>query len=194
MIDAWAVTIGPRDPVTRGALAACLLTTVAGLACDGDGEKPLLPATPVVLPCTPLPPIQHLVRRQGAELRLGDQRFRTVGGNVYYLQQLFTYGDLMGPSMSQPALDALDAVSCLSMNVVRTMGFNDGDDVAAIRRAPGQYDEHGLARLDRAVAEAKARGLRLILTLTNNWADYGGLEPTPAGPASRTTISSAMPR
>lgn len=36
-------------------------------------------------------------------------------------------------------------------------------------------DERVMCALDWVVAAAKARGLRLILTLTNYWPEYGGL-------------------
>jgi mannan endo-1,4-beta-mannosidase len=36
--------------------------------------------------------------------------------------------------------------------------------------------ENGLQRLDRVIALAEKNGIRLILTLTNNWADFGGME------------------
>ncbi|KIO32315.1 glycoside hydrolase family 5 protein, partial [Tulasnella calospora MUT 4182] len=38
------------------------------------------------------------------------------------------------------------------------------------------YGSDGLAKFDQVVASAKAHGLRLIITLTNNWSDYGGMD------------------
>ena len=61
------------------------------------------------------------------------------------------------------------------MPVVRTNAFNDSMDGTAIRPSPGVYREEGLRGLDRAVVEAKRRGLRLILVLANNHEAYGGL-------------------
>jgi mannan endo-1,4-beta-mannosidase len=46
---------------------------------------------------------------------------------------------------------------------------------SAIRQEPHVFREQGLRGLDRLVAEAKARGLRLILALANNHKDLGGL-------------------
>ncbi|EEB99969.1 hypothetical protein MPER_00212, partial [Moniliophthora perniciosa FA553] len=34
----------------------------------------------------------------------------------------------------------------------------------------------GLQNFDKVVAAAKANGIRLIVALTNNWADYGGMD------------------
>jgi mannan endo-1,4-beta-mannosidase len=49
------------------------------------------------------------------------------------------------------------------------------NDHAVIQSAPGVYREDGLRGLDLALAEAHAHHLRVILTLTNNWAAFGGL-------------------
>lgn len=34
----------------------------------------------------------------------------------------------------------------------------------------------GLAKFDYVVSSAKAHGIRLIVALTNNWSDYGGMD------------------
>lgn len=45
-----------------------------------------------------------------------------------------------------------------------------------IQEGPFRYREEGLRSLDQAIADAKAQGLRVILTLANNWEDLGGLD------------------
>ena len=35
---------------------------------------------------------------------------------------------------------------------------------------------YGISRFDSVVSRAKARGIRLIVALTNNWSDYGGMD------------------
>jgi mannan endo-1,4-beta-mannosidase len=159
--------------VTAGRAAGALLL-VALAACDDaalDGPPP--PGAP----CPALPAIEGFVRRQGSALQ--DERGRPVralGTNIYYLQQLFSYAAQSGDErLAAPALAALDDAVCLGLPVVRTHAFNDSSDEASIRQRPGVYREDGLRGLDRAVAEAKRRGLRLILVLANNHAAYGGL-------------------
>src|SRR5439155_21724102 len=49
-------------------------------------------------------------------------------------------------------------------------------DAASIQPAAGTYREEGLQALDQSIAEAKARGLRAIVTLVDNWSNYGGLD------------------
>lgn len=34
----------------------------------------------------------------------------------------------------------------------------------------------GISRFDAVVASAKAHGIRLIVALTNNWSDFGGMD------------------
>lgn len=126
-------------------------------------------------PCQPLAPPTEFVVKRGNELFVDGQRLRAVGTNLYYLQQLFAYGEQGNTAASNVARQALDHAACLNFSVVRAWAFNDSQDAAGIRSAPGVFREAGLLGLDRAVAEAKARGLRLILTLVNNHADYGGL-------------------
>jgi mannan endo-1,4-beta-mannosidase len=151
-------------PVLLLALAACEDAAL-------DGSPPPVP------PCPALPAIEGFVRRQGSELE--DERGRPVralGTNVYYLQQLFSYAAQGGDeALAAPALAALDEAVCLGLPVVRTHAFNDSADKASIRWQPGVYREEGLRGLDRAVAEARRRGLRLILVLANNHPAYGGL-------------------
>ena len=40
----------------------------------------------------------------------------------------------------------------------------------------GVYDEHVLQGLDWLLAQCTARGLRLLLVLTNYWPDFGGMQ------------------
>jgi mannan endo-1,4-beta-mannosidase len=167
-----AVTVPDRKAPARGRWLGVTLLAIAAAGC-GDDETPP-PAPPTILPCTRRPPVVERVTREGTELRLAGQPFRVLGGNAYYLQQALTYGETSEAAKAQ-AVRALDDISCLSMNVVRTMGFNDTQDMASIRKSPGHYEEAGLRGLDRAVAEIKARGMRTILILTNNWPDFGGL-------------------
>lgn len=141
-------------------------------------KKPVLPAattapTPVVE--NKLPPIVagEYVTRQGNQLVLGGQPFRFVGTNAYFLQPEMAHGNAAG------VVETLDTAVSLGMYVVRMWAFNDHDphqDPAAIQVEPGVYREESLVALDKVIAEARQRNVRLILTLTNNWKDYGGIE------------------
>ena len=172
---------GGRCPATLGVLASLL----AAAACNDDDRAPLVapdntvsvdhPQPVPAPPCPSLPPPRGFVTRDGSELTLDGARFRAVGVNLYYLQQLFAYGERGDAQAAADARLVLDHALCLGAGVVRAWGFNDTDDSAAIRSAPTAWRELGLRGLDRLVAEARARGLRVILTLVNNHKEYGGL-------------------
>lgn len=128
--------------------------------------------------CVPLPEITGFVSREASSLMVAGQPFRRGGTNLYYMQQSLAYAQQRDDRAALAQVrDALDTMVCMSLPVARMWAFNEmPDDESSIQPAPGIFREEGLRALDQAVAEAKARGIRLILTLTNNWPEYGGLE------------------
>lgn len=105
-------------------------------------------------------------------LLLDGKPFRFHGNNVYYNQADLVYGREAGVA------ETFDKMAALGMTVVRGNAHNDHPaalDPAAIQTEPGVLVESSLVALDRSIAMARERGLRLILRFTNNWADYGGI-------------------
>jgi len=73
--------------------------------------------------------------------------------------------------------DIFDQAHALGRPLLRTNAFLDGTTNAArIRETDGTIREEGLVGLDRLLAAAAERDVRLVLALTNNWRDYGGAE------------------
>ena len=122
-------------------------------------------------------PAVGFVQRSGEKLLLAGEPYRIVGGNTYYL----------GYAPESVQNGVLDLAQSFAMNAVRIWAFYDTpkppgpwdisfqywDDA---QKAPVLNDgANGLERLDRAIARAGERGIRLILTLTNNWQDFGGM-------------------
>jgi mannan endo-1,4-beta-mannosidase len=122
---------------------------------------------------TPFRAIDGFVTREGSSLTLCGQPFSVFGTNLYYLQSYSVYeaGNL------RTVADGLDDAVRMSLPVVRMWAYYDGagSDSALIQTAPGKYSETALVGLDTAIAEAKKRGIRVILTLTDYWTGYGGL-------------------
>ena len=122
---------------------------------------------------TPFRAIDGFVTRNGSTLSLCGQPFSVLGANLYYLQSYSVYeaGNL------RTVADGLDDAVRMSLPVIRTWAYYDGSgtDTALIMTAPGTYSEKALVGLDTTIAEAKKRGVRLILTLTDYWTGYGGL-------------------
>ncbi|KAF8752130.1 Cellulase (glycosyl hydrolase family 5) [Rhizoctonia solani] len=94
---------------------------------------------------------------------------------------------------------AFNEASKAGLNVIRTWGFNEVN----VTRVPGglpdyggegagptqiyyqswdkgkptiNYGDNGLKHLDKVVALAEKKGIKLVVALTNNWADYGGMD------------------
>ena len=135
------------------------------------------------------PPIndREFVRRQGSVLTLNGKPFRFLGNNVYFNQADIVYGRIAAVE------ESLDKMAALGMTVVRSNAHNDHDparDPAAIQSQPGVYSEPNLIALDRSIALAKSRNIRLILKFTNNWEAYGGIRRYVAWHLNRTPTQS----
>ncbi|HSC87288.1 MAG TPA: cellulase family glycosylhydrolase [Polyangiaceae bacterium] len=118
----------------------------------------------------------------------GDARFPFVGANVYYLNYV----------PRSDVLEVLDRATDMQLTVLRVWAFLDvGAFDGSVRhvheegakrnvwfqawdseRAAPIYNDgpDGLERLDFVLSEARRRGLTLILVLTNNWRDFGGVD------------------
>ncbi|OVA16481.1 Glycoside hydrolase [Macleaya cordata] len=69
--------------------------------------------------------------------------------------------------------DVFRDASAAGLTVCRTWAFSDGVD-GALQISPGVYDERVFQALDFVISEALKYGIRLILSLVNNYNDYGG--------------------
>ncbi|PVG02863.1 glycoside hydrolase [Serendipita vermifera] len=114
------------------------------------------------------------VKTSGQKFTVNGATFNCVGSNAYWMAQLGSTS-LMAQAFSEIAQAG---TTCL-----RTWGFND------VTSAGGTYYQlwqngtptintgaDGLGKFDSVVAEAKKAGIRLIVALTNNWGDYGGMD------------------
>ncbi|KAF9062870.1 glycoside hydrolase family 5 protein [Rhodocollybia butyracea] len=114
------------------------------------------------------------VKTSGIHFTLNGKPFTVVGANAYWV-------GLMAYPVSE-MLTAFHDIAATGASVVRTWGFNEvttPDGVAYYQSWVGKTPTintgtNGLQNFDNVVAAAKANGLRLIVTLTNNWSDYGG--------------------
>ncbi|KAG9220538.1 hypothetical protein CCMSSC00406_0003994 [Pleurotus cornucopiae] len=138
--------------------------------------------TPTTTSSTPTtsvapPASTGFVKTSGTEFVLNGSKYTVVGHNSYWV-------GLSGLSLSDMN-QAFSDIAATGATTVRTMGFNDQTDptywgpyyqlwtdgVPNINTGPT-----GLENFDNVVALAKANGLRLIVPLTNNWSDYGGMD------------------
>lgn len=122
---------------------------------------------------SPPPSSTGFVKTSGQKFTLDGSGFVPVGTNAYWLAQV-----------SNANIDkAFADIAAAGFKVVRTWGFNE------VTSPSGTYYQSwnngvatlntgstGLAKFDYVVSSAKAHGIRLIVALTNNWSDYGGMD------------------
>ncbi|KAF8706097.1 glycosyl hydrolase 5 (cellulase A) family, partial [Rhizoctonia solani] len=123
---------------------------------------------------TPPPASTGYVKVSGQKFTLNGATFTVVGSNAYWIPQLSNPADIT---------TAFSDLKKAGFTTLRTWGFNE------VTSPSGTYYQlwngatstintgaDGLARFDQVVAGAKAAGIRLIVALTNNWSDYGGMD------------------
>jgi len=116
----------------------------------------------------------QLVAADGSRFVAGGRPFAFVGANVEVMQ---------GERNRARAAETLAAAKADGLRVVRIWALGEGPaDAPASQRAhvlfragPDGWQDAAYAQLDRVLAEARACGLRVILTLGNHWSDYGGI-------------------
>jgi mannan endo-1,4-beta-mannosidase len=114
------------------------------------------------------------VRVAGHDLTLDRQPFHFVGANLAVMH---------GPKNRAAAETVLEGAAKDGVRVGRVWAFGEGDvDAPAwqregylFRAGPEGWVEGGPKQLDRVIAAAGRAGVRLVITLANNWADYGGV-------------------
>ncbi|WFE24327.1 cellulase family glycosylhydrolase [Solwaraspora sp. WMMD937] len=170
----------PRSAGLLLALAGLLLTAAAVPAqAAPPAHHPGHPGHPG----TPGTPTAGFVTRHGDDLKLDGRKFRFAGSNNYYLMY-------KSPTMVD---DVFADAKAAGFTVLRTWGFldignADGSDSVA-GPADGVYFQYfdgerpayndgpdGLQRLDYVLAAAREAGIKLVVPLTNNWRDFGGMD------------------
>lgn len=140
-------------------------------------------ALAVVPPKPRVPP--GFVTTDGTRFYLDGKSFYFAGSNAYY----FPFND-----KASDVEAGLTAAKDAGLSVFRTWGFNDKNKTFIPGGLP-QYGGEGagetdnvlqlwdngtsvinLKPFDKVVAAAEKTGIKLIVALTNNWADYGGMD------------------
>ncbi|KAI3438631.1 hypothetical protein D9Q98_001053 [Chlorella vulgaris] len=110
--------------------------------------------------------LDHFVKVEGSSFVVDCRRFFVSGWNMWELVEaaaggLELFGASLPPNTTGPAL------------VRRLM---DRAVANKFNTAPGQYNEAVFRGLDYALDEARKRGIRLLLSLTDNWQQTGGAD------------------
>jgi hypothetical protein len=145
---------------------ALLIAWLFLAAAPASAGEPTLAAAPA--------PADDPVAVDGARFVSGGKPFAFVGANV----------EVMHGSHARAAYEAtLEAAHADGLSVVRVWALGEGAaDAPAwaresqlFRAGPDVFLDVAYQQLDRVLAAAKKKNLRVILTLANHWADYGGV-------------------
>ncbi|AES61540.2 mannan endo-1,4-beta-mannosidase-like protein [Medicago truncatula] len=108
------------------------------------------------------------VQRKGIHFLMNGKTHYVNGFNSHWL--MIMAADL---STRPKVTSAFQQASQHGLNVGRTWAFNDGG-YKALQISPGFYDETVFQGLDFVISEASKYGVKLILSLANNWNNFGG--------------------
>ncbi|PSR99658.1 Mannan endo-1,4-beta-mannosidase [Actinidia chinensis var. chinensis] len=108
------------------------------------------------------------IRTRGVHFLLNGSPYYANGFNAYWLMYMAT-----DPSQRSKISSAFKEATSHGLTVARTWAFSDGG-YRALQSSPGSYNEQTFQGLDFVVSEAGRYGIKLILSLVNNYENFGG--------------------
>lgn len=108
------------------------------------------------------------IRTKGVQFLLNGSPFYANGFNGYWLMYFAT-----DTSQRDKVTSVFQDAKQHGLTLARTWAFNDGQD-RALQVSPGHYNEQTFQGLDFVISEAKKNGIKLILSLVNNYENFGG--------------------
>ncbi|XP_020705271.2 mannan endo-1,4-beta-mannosidase 1 [Dendrobium catenatum] len=111
---------------------------------------------------------ESFIRTNGVHFMLNGNPLFVNGFNAYWLMNMAS-----DPSQRDKVSTAFKEASINGLTVARTWAFNDGGS-NALQYSPGSYNEQMFKGLDFVICEARRYGIRLILSLVNNYDNFGG--------------------
>ncbi|KAG8893560.1 hypothetical protein FRC00_010355, partial [Tulasnella sp. 408] len=115
-------------------------------------------------------------RTSGQKFTLNGSTYYLVGENAWWFFTLASTADMD---------KAFADIAATGATTVRTWGFNEvvgscpSGNTVCFQTWSGStptIQTAALQKFDQIIASAKAKGLRLIVPLTNNWSDFGGMD------------------
>lgn len=116
---------------------------------------------------------QNFVSVKDSSFLLSGNEFKFFGFNAYYLQTMASDSD-----KKYIVDDVFNIAKNIGIKVIRMWAFNDNDSITssdAIRNEPLKTNEAGLISLDYVLNKAYENNIYLILTLGNNYKEFGGI-------------------
>ncbi|KAI8804031.1 glycoside hydrolase superfamily [Cladochytrium replicatum] len=112
------------------------------------------------------------VKTSGRDFVLDGCKRYFSATNIYYLTTAVS-------ELNRPRFDnGMNAAAAHGLEVIRIWGFCESCTNSFISFSNGAMvvNSTNLEALDYVVAGASQRNIRVVITLTNNWADYGGMD------------------
>ncbi|CAK7328805.1 unnamed protein product [Dovyalis caffra] len=113
-------------------------------------------------------PTSGFIQTRNTQFVLNSSPFLFNGFNSYWMINVAAQ-----PSQRYKISNVFRQAAAGGLTVCRTWAFSDGGD-QALQISPGVYSEPVFQGLDFVISEARKYGIRLILTLSNNYHDFGG--------------------
>lgn len=110
----------------------------------------------------------EFVKTRGVQLMLNGSPYYANGYNAYWLMYFAS-----DPSQRNKVSSTFQEASNHGLNIARTWAFSDGG-YKPLQYSPGSYNEEMFQGLDFVLAEARKYGIKVILSLVNNYEDFGG--------------------
>lgn len=108
------------------------------------------------------------IRTSGVRFVLNGNPYYANGFNAYWL--MYVASD---PSQRPKVSAAFREASSHGLTVARSWAFSDGG-YRPLQYSPGSYNNQMFKGLDFVIAEARRYGIKLILSLVNNYESFGG--------------------
>jgi mannan endo-1,4-beta-mannosidase len=147
-------------------------------------------ASVLLVSCAPSPtpviaPTSAFITVRGDRLFEGKEEFRFLSFNVpnlHYIEDDLRFAQVMPfrwPNEYE-VRDALDSIRQMGGRVARiyALSVRKADDPADMPRhvlGPAQFDDQAFETLDMVLDVARAKGVRLIIPLVDNWSWWGGV-------------------
>uniref|UniRef100_A0A830CWX9 mannan endo-1,4-beta-mannosidase n=1 Tax=Phtheirospermum japonicum TaxID=374723 RepID=A0A830CWX9_9LAMI len=110
------------------------------------------------------------VQTRGTQFVSDNSPFLFNGFNAYWMMHVASQ-----PTQRYKVSNVFREAANAGLTVCRTWAFSDGGlHDQALQISPGVYNEYVFQALDFVVSEAAKHNVRLILSLSNNYQDFGG--------------------
>nr|POF12482.1 mannan endo-1,4-beta-mannosidase 7 [Quercus suber] len=113
-------------------------------------------------------PNDGFVTTKGVQLLLNGKPYHARGFNGYWMMSV-----AFDPSQRDKVSTAFQDATKHGLTIARTWAFSDGG-VRPLQSSLGSYNEQMFQGLDFVISEAKKYGIKIVLSLVNNYADFGG--------------------